>query len=367
METAPMNLGLRPRVHFPATYRTFSLVRTHGRVFAAPAPLDPDDLLQTGQLFTHPAVLSAQTLEEVRALIDRAADSTPVLVDREQGYDIVRHRGELLAVLRAAEAVDLDLPEDRRRAGALRGDSVEALRRRIAALREADPVEFAGWLPIFELSANCGRHPQFGHIDQPPEGYRFTCSAPPRRRPAKLWKKLGAAMSAVGKAVGKACTLARPFFSMFFGGPRVGLRTRLRVLGAMSRLGVRLLRNGAGIVPTLRFLQSRHFQSQLLLGTCDDLVFLTSMPYTYGQNPWVVEIEDPTTLFFPMVHNGRTGDLDLRSSPYLPILKTMLEADHCKGIVTHMRSTARLVPTLFQSEVIRQKVIYAPLGVKVPT
>ncbi len=21
------------------------------------------------------------------------------------------------------------------------------------------------------------------------------------------------------------------------------------------------------------------------------------MPYTYGQNPWVIEIEDPTTLF----------------------------------------------------------------------
>ena len=32
-----------------------------------------------------------------------------------------------------------------------------------------------------------------------------------------------------------------------------------------------------------------------------------------------------------------------------------------------MRSTAELVPTLFDSDIIRKKVIYAPLGVKLPT
>ncbi len=134
----------------------------------------------------------------------------------------------------------------------------------------------------------------------------------------------------------------------------------------MLRLFVSLLWHGAGLLPTLRFLRSRHFQSQVLLADSPGLVFLTSMPYTYGQNPWIIEIEDPTTLFYPLIHNGRTSDLRLRESPYFPIVKTLLEAEQCKGIVTHMRSTAELVPVLFGSDVIARKVSYAPLGVPLP-
>src|SRR5262245_29347494 len=156
-------------------------------------------------------------------------------------------------------------------------------------------------------------------------------------------------------------------FSMVFGGPRVGLRARLRVLGAVGRLGAKLLRRGCRVLPVLKFLQSRHFHSQLLLERTQGLVFLTSMPYTYGQRPWVVEIEDPTTLFYPLVQNGHTAWLDLKRSPYYPIVRTLLEDQSCKGILTHMRSTARMLPTLFESEAVARKVQYAPLGVKVPT
>src|SRR5262249_6744332 len=39
---------------------------------------------------------------------------------------------------------------------------------------------------------------------------------------------------------------------------------------------------------------------------------------------------------------------------------------HCKAILTHMKSTAELVPTLFTSEIIRNKIVYAPLGVSLP-
>jgi hypothetical protein len=36
-------------------------------------------------------------------------------------------------------------------------------------------------------------------------------------------------------------------------------------------------------VAVLRFIQTRHLQSQMLLGDGHRLVFLTSMPYTYGK------------------------------------------------------------------------------------
>jgi glycosyltransferase involved in cell wall biosynthesis len=48
-------------------------------------------------------------------------------------------------------------------------------------------------------------------------------------------------------------------------------------------------------------------------------------------------------------------------------VKTLLESDQCKGIITHMKSTAQMVPTLFGSEKITNKVHYAPLGIKAPS
>ncbi|HEV3260317.1 MAG TPA: hypothetical protein VG013_25910, partial [Gemmataceae bacterium] len=63
------------------------------------------------------------------------------------------------------------------------------------------------------------------------------------------------------------------------------------------------------------------------------LVFLTSVPYTYGQSPWVVEIEDATTLFCPFVYNGHTHDVDIHASPYFAPVKVLLESPSCRGII----------------------------------
>jgi glycosyltransferase involved in cell wall biosynthesis len=102
------------------------------------------------------------------------------------------------------------------------------------------------------------------------------------------------------------------------------------------------------------------------MANCRDLVFLASMPYTFGQNPWIIEVEDPTTLFYPLIQNGMTCDLQLRESRYFPLVKAMLESDQCKVILTHMKSTAKMLSTLFASETVSNKVVYAPLGVKLP-
>jgi glycosyltransferase involved in cell wall biosynthesis len=364
-----VHLGPRPRTHIPAVYKGFHLLRTHGRLYTFPAELcpEPEDFLDSGLLYTHPAVLSAGTLDEVLALIDgRQAPVPPRVVGRYQGYDLVSHGGAVHGVPRSAGPVDLGLPEDRRRAGVISGAGREEVEAGIRAAAAAAPVEFAGWLPIFEFSGNCGRHPQFTHTGEPPPGYRFTCSAPARRWPSRWVRKLGGLLGAAWRAVCRLPTLLNPFLAPFRPDRRVGLRARLRVLAAIARLVFALLRRGCRPWAVLRFLQSRHFQSQLLVARHRGLVFLTSMPYTYGQDPWVLEIEDPTTLFYPLIQNGQTSDLEIRESPYFPIVKALLESEQCRGIVTHMRSTARLVPTLFGSEAIRRKVSYAPLGVRLP-
>ncbi len=229
------------------------------------------------------------------------------------------------------------------------------------------PVEFAGWLPVYTRSGDCGRHPQFHHTGEPPPGYRFTCSAPPppktrRKDKPSRWAKIVEAVSRIPQMF---AGLIRSVVGVFRGAPHVSLTERLRLLAALTRFTFTLLRRGAKLSAVARFIHSRHFLSQLLLAPNRGLVFLTSMPYTFGQNPWVIEIEDPTTLFYPLIENGRTSDLRIGQSPYLPIVRALLESDSCKGIVTHIRSTAELVPTLF-GEAIRKKVFYTPLGVPLP-
>src|SRR5262245_28795529 len=147
-----MHLGRRDKVPFPESYRGFRLIRTRGRVHALPPTTHVERILGTpGLLDRHPGVLAAATLEEVQRLVD-ATDPTvqiPQLVERVDGYNIVRYRGGFFAVPTAAGDIDLDLAEDRQRVGVLTGDSPEELIRTVRHRASGAPVEFAGWLPIY--------------------------------------------------------------------------------------------------------------------------------------------------------------------------------------------------------------------------
>jgi glycosyltransferase involved in cell wall biosynthesis len=231
-----------------------------------------------------------------------------------------------------------------------------ALRREV--IETPTPVEFLGWLPVFKRFGNCGAHPQFAHTDAPPPGYRFVrsgCESLADEPPSPLPK--------VGRALGALCLSMCVLLAT---ARRHGLLRTLVTLWLFARFVLSLIRKTRRVLPALRFAHSRHFQSQVLAPRGAELAFYTSVPYTYGQSPWVIEVEDPVTLFHPFVLNGYTAELDVRASPYFATVKALLEADNCRGIVTHMRSTADLLPTLFQSEIISRKVTYAPLGVARP-
>ena len=351
----------------PDVYGGYRPVRHGGRLYAAPEDR-ADEILARRRLTDHPGVLVADSHDDLERLIDAAGPPTPPReVGRHRGFLLVETGDGVCAVPEAAGTTDPDLVGDHHRPAVRRGRTVREVRTILDDELRADPVEFAGWLPIFEWSGKCGSHPQFKHIADPPAGYRFTCSTPPghglhaAQKPPRFRP-----LSFAARKVAAAWGAARPLVALFRIGGGVSLRTRVRVAAAVVRLFVLLTWRGCSLRATLRFLQSRHLQSQLLLGSRRDLVFLTSMPYTYNQRPWVVEIEDPTTLFYPLIQNGGTGRADVKGSPYVPIVRTLLEADACKAIVTHMRSTAELVPTLFDSDKIRRKIVYAPMGVKLP-
>ena len=106
----------------------------------------------------------------------------PSVVAEYDGYDLVRYRGEFHGVPHSSGPVDLALADDRRRVGVVTGKSRGEVEAQFETRRDKAPVEYAGWLPIYEKSGDCGRHPQFAHTGEPPPGYRFTCSAPPKPR-----------------------------------------------------------------------------------------------------------------------------------------------------------------------------------------
>jgi glycosyltransferase involved in cell wall biosynthesis len=364
-----MSLAERSIVRLPYPYKGFYLTRSHGKLYGIPPFLDPDELHIRERLHIHPAVISACTIEELEALVD-AYDPSPYQEEWAENYGnyrIVRHGGSLYGVRQSAGLVDLNLEDERRRAGVITGRTCEEIRRVIDSTQSAMPVEFAGWLPIFEYSGNCGRHPQFTHTGAPPAGYCFTSSTPADKFRLPFWAtKTGLFLRRIGRALWSLRLLVRPFRGLFRTGNRLPLGDRCRTLLAVVRLFFLLRRGGGRVFPILKFIQSRHFQSQVLLTKRKELVFLPSMPYTYNQNPWVIEIEDPTTLFYPHIQNGTDDQHRIPQTPYYPIVKALLESEPCRGIITHMQSTARMVSTLFRSETITRKLTYAPLGVRIP-
>jgi len=225
--------------------------------------------------------------------------------------------------------------------------------REAEATREPVRVEFLGGLPVFARFGNCGSHPLFAH-DAPP-GYTFahTAKAEPPPAPPKVLRAIGA--------------LFLSFWMIVATTRRFGFLRTFRTLARFAGFVREQWRATGSLRASVAFAHSRNFESQVQAPRGESLAFLTSVPYTVGQAPWVIEIEDPTTLFFPFLENGRTSSVDVRALPCFAQVKALLEADHCRGIVTHMRGTAELLPALFQSEKIARKVTFGPLGVPLPS
>ena len=340
----------------------FQVVRFRGHWYGLPPGLVRLDAERPWQSLRHPAVLWAPSREALAVVIDEF-DPAPYRsepVGECDGYDLIRHAGRVYGVPREIGPVDLNVDEERTRDGVVSGATADEVVERVRAARAANPVEFLGWLPVFKRFGNCGAHPQFGHTDAPPPGYKFVRTErvafedgppPPATRRLRISRSLSGLVLSLWVFVSTA--------------RRYGVGRSLRALYFFLRLFVSVARQTGRVMPALRFAHSRNFQSQVLAPRAD-LVFVTSVPYTYGQNPWVIEVEDATTLFYPFIQNGRTVGMDVRQSPYFGAVKALLEADNCRGVVTHMRSTAEMIPTLFGSEKIARKVTYSPLGVALP-
>src|SRR5688500_9486170 len=192
---------------------------------------------------------------------------------------------------------------------------------------EMKRVFFAGHLRPFK---HVGQHPQFEHIHNPPAGYEFVTS--------------DQASSA-----------------------------KYRTIKSLSRLCRDALANGSTVKDLSRFIRSRSLRAQISFPN-SALAFLPSTPFILGQSPWVIEIEDTTTLFapFPRINGKRVyprllGLDGIYDSGFFPAVKTLLENESCRGIICHVRSTAESIPILFGNPKLAEKVTHIPMGIGIPT
>ena len=283
--------------------------------------------------------VSGETLEECRLLLLAETGGAFVATHRDplQNQLIFHFRSRVFCVLPGAYRIDLLFADKSEYEHLLSGSSPEELHQQIEERFGITEVEFTGWLPSFEAFGDCGNHPQFGHVDEPPPKFKFV-------------KSNRALIDYAGGST------ARKYLIAGSRALRVGTAFLKRYVGCRLR--------GVSHENTKRFLADRGFKSQLRLPLRMELGFYTSLPVTYGSHPWVIEIEDLTTLFFPYIANGDTASFELREHPFFEPVRDLLEDSACKGIVTHIADTADCLRSLFQSEVISRKVHHVPMGVE---
>ncbi len=361
-------------------YYGHNIVTYLNRFYAIPHGAGKIDFTR-GEHKYHPSVKTADTEEEIKAMVD---DSTLRVISTYKDHQIIRYGRCFYGLPKSGGYVDLFDATQRNRIQVLKAKTQSGLERLIDDLGDcfaqspetetqdhlpgdADrarddssaatagkdmpqenivnerltEVEYGGWIPIFRRFGDCGNHPQFRHLESSPDGYKFVYSK--HQRNEKLPGALDLLLIRLIK-VWRVLLMIIPILKLFFAS----------------------LIRGAKLRHIFEFISNRGVRSQLMVPHNSKLVFLPSVPFTYGQTPWVMEVEDTTSMFFPALHNGRTAELDITTSPYYPILKAMLELGSCRGIITHVKSTAESIPVIFKNPQLAKKMTYIPLGVKIP-
>lgn len=114
------------------------------------------------------------------------------------------------------------------------------------------------------------------------------------------------------------------------------------------------------------FIATRSLESQEMMCGPMDLLFLHTAPLTLGHTPWALHVESTLPMFEPFFGHYGTQYIDLDTHPTWHIVRHLVRAPACRGILTHLRRTAEDLPVLFRDETLAAKVHYAPLGLEMP-
>lgn len=189
-------------------------------------------------------------------------------------------------------------------------------------VQKADVLEKIIYFPkdeqVFLRLGRVTLHPQFNHLNFPPAPYRFVSD---RQLLPGFQKPKPHFLKCVGEFISQS------------------------------------LKANVPLITILDFVRRRGpFRPQI-----NAVELLPSFPLTLGRNPWLIEIEDSTTLFFPFMRNGNTKEIDPRSQPWMELARRSLANPQCKGVLSHMESTVSGLKTFFaDSPAIHKKLFHVP-------
>lgn len=226
---------------------------------------------------------------------------------------------------------------------------------------KVERIEYAGYLLGKEFGASdshpkgkgyggASTHPQFEHMRYPPEGYIFTQE--PLEKDLSHLNLIETALNEISTLELNSPESTPSNFSIH--------------VETFRQLAKRTIELGGSLEDFAAFMKGRNLPEQSMLPFRTQLAFIPTVPYSLGLTPWVIEIEDSTTLFYPDISNGNTGHLEVKDLRFFSVIKALLESTMCRAIITHIRSTADSLPLLFESEIIKRKVVYSPLGISLP-
>lgn len=168
-----------------------------------------------------------------------------------------------------------------------------------------------------------GSHPQFRHLDQPPEGFGFMSEAMGYR---EWFKSLPKALKAA--------------FESWLAIIKFGAANQVSIFRTLGFIWSR----GLSLVPAPEGMKT----------------FLPTYPFTHQNEKWFLEIEDVTTLFRPYIMNGQTEKVKVRDLECYPLIKNLLESKNCLGFMTHVQSTKDSINKIFSSPDIDSKTTFLP-------
>jgi glycosyltransferase involved in cell wall biosynthesis len=112
-----------------------------------------------------------------------------------------------------------------------------------------------------------------------------------------------------------------------------------------------------------RFIISRDLLSQARLDhRSADLAFFHTAPMLLNQMPYLLHLENLTTLFHPLLAEGDAAKIELRREYVYWFIRAMLEAPACRGIFTNLRRTKAAIDSVFGSEILSRKTRHVPAG-----
>jgi glycosyltransferase involved in cell wall biosynthesis len=123
------------------------------------------------------------------------------------------------------------------------------------------------------------------------------------------------------------------------------------------------LLNSTGFRPAASYFKQHGIGRLFIVKPKYKFELLPTFPYSLNVTPWVLEIEDSTTLFHPYLTNGRTAGVEITGATWYPPILASLRHPNCLGVITHVKSTHDGLKKLFKDEpFIHSKIFYLPVS-----